>query len=106
MSEFPTAFLLRRTNDPTGISGTGVVAEGVIFQDSTVALRWLPTATSRADKGVMPTTVLHDDIRSVVALHGHGDSTVVEYEDGATLRQTDLEAAMRRKASWERRRLK
>lgn len=33
-------FELVRNNDVTGISGVGVVAEGVIFSDGTVALRW------------------------------------------------------------------
>jgi hypothetical protein len=37
--------------------------------------------------GVRPTTVIHESIKSVVALHGHGDSTYVEFEDGSRLYQ-------------------
>ena len=33
-------FRLIRDEDPTGISGTGSVAEGVEFDDGTVAMRW------------------------------------------------------------------
>lgn len=33
-------FELHRVEDETGISGTGIVAEGVIFGDGTCAMRW------------------------------------------------------------------
>lgn len=74
-------FELVRNNDVTGISGVGVVAEGVIFSDGTVALRWRDLNTSDPNylRGVRPTTVLHENIQSVIALHGHGGSTTVRY---------------------------
>lgn len=78
-------FDLVRRKDVTGISGTGVVAEGVQFSDGTVVMRWLNTSSSR--EGVKPTTVVHEDIRSVVELHGHGSSTYVLWEDGSVLAQ-------------------
>lgn len=80
-------FALVRETDVTGISGTGTVAEGVEFQDGTVALRWLETATARADQGVRPTTVIHESIDSVVALHGHGRSSYVVFANGDRLYQ-------------------
>lgn len=59
-------FKLERLKDITGISGTGFVAEGVVFGDGRVAMRWVV--------GQYPTTVVHDSIASVEALHvaGHG----------------------------------
>lgn len=72
-------FLLVRQLDVTGISGTGEVAEGIQFSDGTVALRWLTTEQTRV--GVRPTTVLHVDIGSVMALHGHDGSTTVQWLD-------------------------
>lgn len=75
-------FTLERRTDHTGISGTGVVAEGVQFTDGTCVVRWLPNATARADKGVIPTTAIHDDYHSVLALHGHGASTYIQWENG------------------------
>lgn len=63
-------FQLHRTEDISGISGTGTVAEGVQFTDGTVAVRWL-------NKDIRPTTVIHDDIESVITLHGHGGATQV-----------------------------
>lgn len=75
-------FYLVRKEDPTGISGTGVVAEGIEFSDRTVALRWVASVSDEAwEKGVRPTTVFHENIKSVEALHGHGGHTVVEFTE-------------------------
>lgn len=64
-------FTLIRTEDISGVSGTGIVAEGVEFTDLTVALRW------RSDPH--PSTVLHDSIAAVEAIHGHGGRTKVAW---------------------------
>jgi hypothetical protein len=69
-------FELHREVDVTGISGTGVVAEGVEFTDQTVVMRWLVTGTSRP-AFVRPTTVMHEGMHSVEALHGHDGKTKV-----------------------------
>ena len=61
-------FILFRTEDETGVSGTGVVAEGVEFFDGTVAMRWR-TGTS--------STAIYDKIEHVEEIHGHGGKTVV-----------------------------
>ena len=73
-------FVLRRDVDVTGISGTGVVAEGVEFQDGIVVMRWLKAGTSRPDH-VKPTTVIHDNIDSVIGLHSHNGLTYVDWLD-------------------------
>lgn len=68
--ERPRAFELHRDVDETGVSGTGVVAEGVEFSDGTVALRWLsewPTSVVFHDRGM----------EAVEAVHGHGGKTRV-----------------------------
>lgn len=75
----PEAFLIVRDHDVTGISGTGVVAEGVQFSDGTVAVRWRVISGVHAARGVKPTTVIHPDIESVVALHGHNGATRIEW---------------------------
>lgn len=66
-------FKLQRDVDISGISGTGVVAEGVEFTDGTCVVRWCPTP------GVEPTTVMHPSIANVRTLHGHGGSTRIEW---------------------------
>jgi hypothetical protein len=73
-------FRLVRHQDITGISGTGVVAEGVEFTDGTVVLRWLKAGTTRPDH-VKPTTVLHDDVDSVLGLHSHNGATQIEWDE-------------------------
>lgn len=70
-------FKLIRDVDHTGLSGTGTVAEGVEFSDGTVALRWLDIDhdSENYQRGVRPTTVIHESIDAVIALHGHNGST-------------------------------
>lgn len=76
-------FHLVRDADVTGVSGTGIVAEGVAYSDGTVALRWLDAGVSQAnrERGVRPTTVVHESVASVIALHGHGGATHVAWID-------------------------
>ena len=59
-------FYLWRREDITGVSGTGVVAEGVVFDDGATVVRW---------RGTSPTTTVHADIASVVRVHCHGGAT-------------------------------
>jgi len=61
-------FELHRDVDKTGVSGEGIVAEGVEFGDGVVALRWLsewPTSVVFHDRGM----------EAVEAVHGHGGQT-------------------------------
>lgn len=78
-------FLLQRHTDVTGISGTGTVAEGVQFTDGTVVVRWLDVEGPAKERGVCPTTVVFPSIEAVVALHGHGGATTVEWYDAFVL---------------------
>jgi len=67
-------FELHRDADVTGVSGTGVVAEGVAFSDESVVLRWLsewPTSVVFHDRG----------IAAVEAVHGHGGQTRIVWLD-------------------------
>lgn len=75
-------FKVVRDVDVTGISGTGIVAEGVEFSDGNVALRWgdIDHESPNYQRGVRPTTVLHESVHSVEALHGHGGATHVEFD--------------------------
>lgn len=68
----PRPFRLVRDEDVSGVSGTGIVAEGVEFIDGTVALRWMsehPTSVVFHDRG----------IDSVRAIHGHDGRTRIEF---------------------------
>ena len=64
-------FLLVRTDDPSGVSGVGVVAEGTEFTAGHVALsffRPVPDAIS-----------LFPSIQKMLEVHGHGNKTIVRY---------------------------
>lgn len=68
-------FELVRHADPSGVSGTGVVASGVQFTDSTVVLRWI---CSR------PATSVWDNIDDLISVHGHGGKTIIRWLDSST----------------------
>lgn len=66
-------FHLQRDTDVSGVSGTGKVAEGVLFSDGAVALRWVT--------GDYRSTVCWCSIRGVEAIHGHGGATRIVWDD-------------------------
>jgi hypothetical protein len=66
----PRTFELVRYRDLSGVSGTGVVAEGCVFTDGSVALRW---------RGTNPATAVWPDLESVLAVHGHQGATEVRW---------------------------
>jgi hypothetical protein len=72
----PHTFELVRYADVSGVSGTGTVAEGCVFTDGSVALRWL---------GQNPSTAVWPDLESIVAVHGHRGATVVRWLDGSAM---------------------
>ncbi len=67
-------FELHRIEDETGISGTGVVAEGVEFSSGVVVLQW---------RTAWPTSVVWHDrgVESVEAIHGHNGKTRIVWLD-------------------------
>lgn len=72
-------FELHRIEDASGVSGTGVVAQGVEFDDGTVALRWLtewPTSVVFHDRGV----------EAVEHVHGHNGRTEIIWLGAVGLR--------------------
>lgn len=67
-------FQLVRDEDLTGVSGTGIVVDGVEFPDGTCAYRW---------RGERRTTVVADCIEDVELIHGHDGRTRVAWIDPA-----------------------
>jgi hypothetical protein len=68
-------FKLVRHTDVSGVSGTGVVAEGVEWSDGSVALRW---------HGKWPTTAVFQEggVQAVLGIHGHNGLTEIVWDDG------------------------
>ncbi len=64
-------FVLVRDRDPSGVSGTGVVAEGAQWSDGSASLRW---------PGRFPSVVFWSGgVDHIRAVHGHGDATSVRF---------------------------
>jgi hypothetical protein len=70
-------FELHRDIDSSGVSGTGIVAQGVEFDNGQCAMSWLSQWTSVA---------LYPDIETLEAIHGHnGNTRVVWLESDSKL---------------------
>jgi hypothetical protein len=65
-------FRLVRAEDVSGVSGVGVVAEGVVFSNGRVVLSW---------HGTHPSVTVFDSVGDVEAIHGHEGRTWVEWID-------------------------
>ena len=67
-------FQLLRDEDPSGVSGVGRVAVGVVFPSGKVVLEWL---------GSHSTFGIYDDLRRVEHIHGHGGKTRIVFTRSA-----------------------
>lgn len=68
----PRRFRLERAVDHSGVSGTGVVAHGVLWPDGGVTVRWA---------GEHASTVVWSGIADVEHVHGHGGTTQIVWLD-------------------------
>ena len=66
-------FDLVRDDDETGVSGTGRVAAGVVFEDGTTVVRWLTRVR---------TTVVYECLADVFTINGHQGKTRIVPERG------------------------
>jgi hypothetical protein len=65
-------FFLVRSKDLTGVSGTGIVAEGVVFSDGQAILKRLREPYSLG---------VYQSIKHLINVHGHEGNTKVQYID-------------------------
>jgi hypothetical protein len=75
MDKVLKTFELRRDEDVSGVSGTGVVVVGAIFPpDGRVVMRWVT--------GEPPySIVIYDAIEDVMKIHGHDGKTRLVMND-------------------------
>lgn len=66
-------FQLRRLEDETGISGSGIVAEGVEFTSGICVIAWLTEIRS--------ISAIYENISTLMKLHGHNGKTIIEFFD-------------------------
>jgi len=81
------AFTLRREEDASGVSGTGIVLEGTLFSTGVVVVHWL-TPPPRGSIAIFDTL---DQLLSI-HVHPHPENgTVLTFEDGLELRGDALQ---------------
>jgi hypothetical protein len=68
--KYTRTFLLIRNIDETGVSGTGIVAHGVILKSGRVVMEWLRPPCSIGMFGSM---------QEMIQIHGHGGKTKVRF---------------------------
>ena len=66
-----TKFQLERSEDASGVSGIGIVAEGVIFKNGKCVLNWLTSLSS---------ITIYDSIEILEKIHGHEGRTKIKYD--------------------------
>lgn len=70
MTQKMRLFQLHREVDASGVSGTGIVAEGAEFTNGTCVLVWLTEVTS---------TGIYPNIKNIETIHGHEGRTRVVF---------------------------
>lgn len=68
----PRRFWLLRHRDVSGVSGTGKVAEGVLFSTGMVVLNWCKSPFALS---------LYPSVEAVTAVHGHAGRTELVWLD-------------------------
>lgn len=76
-------FVFQRVEDETGVSGTGIVVEGVQFTDGHVALTWISETRS---------VTTYNSIEDATKIHGHHGRTKLVWIDEGTKYQKLLAA--------------
>jgi hypothetical protein len=64
-------FKLGRDEDETGISGTGIVAEGIEFSNGMCAMCWLTA---------MHSVAVYPNVRQLEAIHGHNGRARIVFD--------------------------
>lgn len=72
IGQLPRRFLLIRHEDASGVSGVGVVADGIEFTDGQCILSW---------RGRYHTSEILPNLKAVTDIHGHGGKTEVKWVD-------------------------
>ena len=70
-----TKFWLKRHKDLSGVSGTGTVAEGVVFSNGEAVVHWLSKLSS---------ICVYGSLEDVKLIHGHDGLTDIEIESDDT----------------------
>lgn len=65
-------FYLNRMTDVNGLSGTGIVAVGVVYPNGKAHMQWISFKSSFE---------MHESVESLIDIHGHGGATQLVWGD-------------------------
>lgn len=65
------AYKVIRHEDESGVSGTGHVADAVIFSDGTTVLHW---------RGELSSVAIYASLDAAIAIHGHEGKTAFVFD--------------------------
>lgn len=65
-------FYLIRHSDVNGLSGTGIVAVGVVYPNGKAHMQWISFKSSFE---------MHDSVESLIDIHGHSGATELIWGD-------------------------
>jgi hypothetical protein len=68
-------FHLKRKVDESGVSGTGIVAVGVVLPSKRCVIEWTSKRTQANSLGI------YDNMEDVEAVHGHEGATEIVYDE-------------------------
>jgi hypothetical protein len=68
-------FHLLRERDESGVSGTGIVAVGVVLPSGRAIIEWVSKRTKADSLGI------YDDMEDVEMVHGHAGATKIVYDE-------------------------
>lgn len=66
-------FVIVRDKDPSGVTGTGTVADGVAWPDGWLAVQWHRSAST--------VPALFQSMAHLLAIHGHHGATHIRWVD-------------------------
>lgn len=67
-------FVFERSEDVSGVSGIGIVAEGIEFSNGKTVIAWCVP-------GKPNSAVIYDNIHEAIEVHGHEGRTVIKWID-------------------------
>lgn len=79
--DWPRPLALVRHADPSGVSGRGVVAAGVVWPDGRAVFRWSGVRPPTGHDAVVRQLCLFDALAEITTVHGHQGATDVVTRD-------------------------
>jgi len=74
-------FEIVRTEDESGVSGTGTVAVGAEFPSGWVEIEWLNDNNDNVDTKMNGHNTYPGGVEDFIEIHGHGGRTTVQWID-------------------------